>query len=209
SGADITLAVDAGATFDAGEWSAAAVKSRTNVVTGSKLNSITNSLADTTLAGGIGKVLAKYTFVFENGANRDTANEELKAIFDKLVITVSKSAAVVITNVKANIDGTATKVAANTLTTLGAASTSGSATWNATTLQGLTDSGKADGSVTLVITGDVVTTANEFVQTSLADLNGSGSDDSFNFIGDGELLGAALTNMYLPVADVAGATLSN
>lgn len=209
SGADITIAVDAGGGLTAGEWSAAAVKSRTSVVTGSKLNSITNAMSDATLAGGTGKVLAKYTFVFENGSNRNQANEELKAIFDKLVLTVSKSSAVVITNVKANIDGTATKVAANTLTTLGGGSTSGSATWNALTLQGLTDSGKVDGSVTLVITGDVVTTSDEFVQTSLADLDGTGSNDSFNFIGDGETGSAALTNMYLSVTDVAGATLSN
>lgn len=209
SGADITIAVDAGGGLIAGEWSAAAVKSRTNVVVGSKLNSITNAMNDGTLTGGTAKTLGKYTFVFENGSNRNAANEELKAILDKLVVSFSKSSAVVVTNVKAHIEGTSTKVTADALGTLGGGSTAGTATWNALTLQGLTDGGKVDGSITLVITGDVTTTDSEYLQTSLADLNGTGGNDSVNYIGNGETAGAALTNMYLPVTDVSGATLSN
>lgn len=207
SGVDLTLAVDADGTLVAGEWSRAAEgTSRTNVVTGSKLNSITNAMSDATLTGGTGKVLAKYTFVFDNGDNRNSANEELKAILDKLVVTFSKSAAIEVANIKAHIDGTATKVTADA-ETVDAAATSGTATWNALTLQGLSDSGKVDGAVTLVITGDVTTTADEYLQSSIADLNGAGGDD-FNFIGD-EVGGTALTNMYLPVAEVIGGTLSN
>lgn len=213
SGAAITIVVDAGGGLAAGEWSAAAVKSRTNVLVGSKLNSIVNDMADATLAGGTGKVLGKYKFTFENGSNRTTANEELKAIMDLLTVTFSKSSAVVITNVKANIDGTSNKVAASTLTTLGAGNTSGNATWNTGVLgnltTGLADGGKVDGTVTLVITGDVVTTTNEYVQSSIVDLSGTGSDDDFSYFADGLLAGTSMVDMYLPVTDVVGGTLSN
>ncbi|MFA5000231.1 MAG: hypothetical protein WC545_02635 [Patescibacteria group bacterium] len=206
-----TLAVDIDDNvITAGEWSRAATLSKTATITGSILNTITNAMSDGALTGGTGKTLAKYKFVFDNGSNRTAANSELKAILDALTVTFSKAADVVVANVKAHIDGTATKVAADTETTLTAANASGSATWDALTLQGLADDGAVDGEVTLVITGDVTTTTadSEYIQTSLADLGGSGSDDDVNFIGDGTAAGTALTNMYLPVTEVIGGTLA-
>jgi len=208
SGETITLAVDTNGTVATGEWSAASVKSKTDTITGAVLNSISNTMTDGTLTGGAGKIIGKYTFVFNNGSNRTSDNTELKAIMDKLVITVNKSSAVVLTSVKAYIDGTTTKVTADTLATLGGGNTTGTATWDAGTLQALASSGKVDGSVTLIITADVTTTSSEYIQTSIADLNGTGGDD-FNYIGDGQAAGTPFTNMYLGVDEVIGATLSN
>jgi len=213
SGEAIALAVDEGAGVIVGEWSAADVTSKTATVVGVVLNSITNDLANGQLTGGTSKTLGKYKFVFNNGANRNTSNEELKAIFDSMVITFAKSAGLAITNVKANIDGTATKVAANTLSggmAAGVGNTSGTATWNAGSLQGLADGGKVDGEVTLVITGDVALSADdgEYIQTSIADLSGAGNDDDIVFIGNGEAAGSTLTNMLLPMTEVIGGTIS-
>jgi len=204
SGADMTLILDADAGAVAtGEWSAAAIKSKSNIITGSMLNSVTNAATDGTLAPGSGVVIGKYTFVFENGANRDTDNNELKAIFDKLDVTFSKSTGVVLTNVKAHIDGTATKVADDTADAASDTETTGTFTWNALTLQGLSGGGKVDGSVTLVITADVAPSAtdSEFVQTKIA-----ATATDIDFIGNGLTGGAALTTMYLPVQEVLGAT---
>lgn len=210
SGADITMVSDPNGSVINGEWSDESTFSKTATIVGSELTTISNDMNDGTLTGGTSKVLGKYKFVFNNGNNRNTANEELKAIFDALTITFSKTSAIALTNVKANIDGTATKVAADTLSTLGAGNTSGSATWNALTLQGLSDSGKVDGEVTLVITGDVAgTSENQYVQTSIADLNGADGNDDVNYIGDGLTGSAALTNMNLLVTEVVGGTLSN
>jgi hypothetical protein len=204
SGADMTLVLDADAGAVAtGEWSAAAIKSKSNTVTGSILNSVTNAATNSTLTPGSGVVIGKYTFVFDNGANRDTDNNELKAIFDKLDVTFSKSTGVVLTNVKAHIDGTATKVADDTADAASDTETTGTFTWNALTLQGLSGGGKVDGSVTLVITADVAPSAtdSEFVQTKIA-----ATATDIDFIGNGLTGGAALTTMYLPVQEVLGAT---
>jgi hypothetical protein len=193
-----------------GEWDSSQ-SSNVDVITGSTLNSITNPMSDGTLTGGTGKIIGKYTFTFDNGSNRDASNNEMKAIMDKLVITWSKSTNVAIAagSVKTYIEGTATKVAADSWTGTSTGTTAGTATWNAATLQGLSGLGAVDGAVTLVVVADVTpsTDLGEFLQTSIADLNGAGGDD-FNFIGDGTVGHAALTNMYLPVTEVLGATLS-
>ncbi|HBA36885.1 TPA: hypothetical protein DCZ15_03350 [Candidatus Falkowbacteria bacterium] len=207
SSASITLVVDPDAdTVATGQWAAASITSNTATIVGSALTTITNAMSDATLTGGTAKILGKYTFVFDNGSNRNASNEELKAYLDALKVTVNKSTAVVITNVNAQIDGTATKVAGD-ITTLGNGNTSGSVDWLTTELQGLADGGKLDGTVTLVITGDVTTTdaTSEYVQTSLADVYGAGDVD---YIGNGATDGTILTATYLPVAEVIGGTLS-
>jgi hypothetical protein len=204
----ITLVTNPGGNVDAGEWSAVGVTSKTATVTGAILNSVTNALSDGTLMGGSSKIIGKYTLVFDNGSNRTATNDELKAILDNLTITVSKSSAVVLTAVKVQIDGTSTKVAADTLNTLGNASSTGSAVWNAGTLSnattGLTDGGKVDGSVTIVVTADVATTAavGEYVQTSIADT------DAVKYIGDGVAGDAVLAHNLLSTTEVDGGTLS-
>ncbi|MDD2637241.1 MAG: hypothetical protein PHW82_17270, partial [Bacteroidales bacterium] len=65
--------------------------SKTATIVGSKLNSIVNAGETTgTLSGGT-KVIGKYTFYFDNGENRNTANEALKAILATSTINISKS----------------------------------------------------------------------------------------------------------------------
>ncbi|MCF7860428.1 hypothetical protein K9M09_02300 [Patescibacteria group bacterium] len=206
SGTAITLAVSADGTIGAGEWSQAATTSKTATITGSLLTTIANAMDDGLLTGGTAKTLGKYTFVFDNGSNRNTSNEELMAYLDAISFTVSKSASTTITNAYAQIEGTATKVAGD-ITTLGDGNTSGSIAWLTGELQGLSGSGKLDGTVTLVITGDVTTssTVGEYVQTSLADVAGAGDVD---YIGDGLTTGTPLTATYMNVSEVIGATLS-
>ncbi|MDD4151868.1 MAG: hypothetical protein PHR68_04600, partial [Candidatus Gracilibacteria bacterium] len=191
SGLDVALAVSADATIDAGEWSEATTLTKTAVISGAVLNSVTNALSDGTLQGGTAKIIGKYTLVFENGANRTATNEELKAILSGLTVTVSKSADVALAAAKIyREDAPATIVAADATTV-----------WNAGTLTGLADGGKVDGSVTLVITADVTTTAadGEYLQTSLAAVN-TDLDYTVN--------GVAVANNYLSVTSVEGGTLS-
>jgi len=206
SSSDITLAVDTNGTIIAGEWTAAATTSKTATIVGSALTTITNALSDATLTGGTSKTLGKYKFVFDNGSNRNASNDELKAYLDAMSITVNKSTAVVITNAYAQIEGTATKVAGD-ITTLGNGETAGSIAWLTTELRSLADGGKLDGEVTLVITGDVVTTTadSEYVQTKIGDVAGAGDVD---YIGNGATDGTILTATYLPVSEVVGGTLS-
>ena len=211
SSADITMVTNPGGAVGNGEWSAVGVKSKTATIVGSYMSTITNAMSEGPLTGGTAKVLGKFKFVFDNGSNRNIANEELKAFLDAMTITFSKASKVGISDVKAHIDGTATKVTANTENTLtagnGTTNTSGTAVWNTLALQGLADGGKMDGEVTLVITGNVSTSddASEYIQTSFANLNAAGDLD---YIGNGETAGPILTNMYLPVTEVVGGTLS-
>ena len=208
SSANITIVVNPGGAVGTGEWSEAAVKSMVNVVTGSTLVSVTNPMSDGVLQAGTSKIIGKYTFTFDNGANRDTVNNEMKAILDSLKISWSKSSTLIVEDVKAYLEGTSVKVAADTLhgTTTGV--TTGDATWNSGTLAaGLSGGGEVDGAVTLIITGNVTpdgTADGEYLQTSIADLDGTGD---FSFIGDGPAGHATITTMYLPITEVLGATL--
>lgn len=168
--------------------------SKTATIVGSKLNTVVNAMADGQLTGGLGKTIGKYTLTFENGSNRNTAdNTELKAVLTKLVITTSTSSAVALANVKVAIDGTSDKVAADTFA-------AGVATWT-TALSGLTDGAKLDGTVTLVVTADVTTTdaTGEYVQTSIANAS-TGINYTSNAVSH--------TTMQLPVTEVIGGTLS-
>jgi hypothetical protein len=205
SGTAITMVTNPGSTVIAGEWSEVGVVSKTATITGTVLTTITNAMTDAILTGGTAKTLGKYTFVFDNGSNRNTSNEELMAYLDAISFTVSKSASTTITNAYAQVEGTATKVAGD-ITTLGDGNTSGSIAWLTNELQGLSNSGKLDGSVTIVITGDVATSATvgEYIQTSLADVAGAGDVD---YNGDGTT-GTPLEATYLNVSEVVGATLS-
>jgi hypothetical protein len=171
--------------------------SKTATIVGSKLNSVVNAMTDGQLTGGLAKTIGKYTLTFDNGANRNTSdNTELKAVLTELVVTMSTSSAVSLANVKLHIDGTSDKVSATSFT-------GGVATWATSTLASLTDSAKMDGSVTLVVSADVTTTAadGEYVQTSIADLDG---ESDIHYTSNGVLH----NSMYLPVIEVVGGTLS-
>lgn len=171
--------------------------SKTATVVASKLNTVVNAMTNATLVPGVGTVIGKYTLTFENGSNRDTSNEDLKAVLTKFAVTIATSSAVGLANIKLNIDGTSDKATTTSFT-------AGVATWNNVNLAALTDTAKVDGTITLVVTADVTTTAadGEYVQTSITDVDGAS-----NFINYSSNA-VDHTSMFLPVTDVTGAVLS-
>jgi len=179
--------------------------SKTATIVGSKLNTVVSNMSNATLTGG-NQILGKYKLVFDNGANRDSSNEDLKAVLTSMTVAFSKSAGVDVASstIQLYVEGTTNKVNATTTATMTAGTTSGTATWDDAALASLVDSAKMDGEVILVISGTVTptTAVGEYVQTSLSDLDGSGSvitysSDAVNH-----------TSMYIPVTDVSGAILS-
>ena len=205
SGEDVTLAVASTATVAAGEWANPNLATTTYAtITGSVLNSIANTM-DAGVLDSIGvQTIGEYKFVFDNGTNRTTANEELKAQMRELQLTFSTSTGVDVVDVQAYIEGNASNK------TNAVNPVSGVATIDLTTLDG--DTALVDGTVTLVIVGDVTVTGTgtKSLKTKIADLVGAG-DFTYNgnhntpstYWGDGE--GVLLEN----IVDVQGATLSN
>ena len=119
--------------------------SKIATIVGSKLNSIANALVDGKLANGT-RTIGEYTFVFENGANRDSSNEELKATLTDLIINIDKDASTTLANVNVYVKSDSSKKSSNV-------SVSGDKlTWDTAALASLTD---LDGSVTLVIEATV------------------------------------------------------
>ena len=181
-----TLAISDGLTNSGGV-------SKTATIVGSKLVSVVNSMSDGTLTGGTGKILGKYTLVFDNGSNRDTSNEALKAALSEIEITFSNTATV--TAPYLYIEGYSSNAATSTGTVLGA-----SKTWTGN-LANLVDGGEIDGTVTLVVAGEVTTSGeNQYVQTSLTSLG-----DDIEYTVDS----ATVSPMLINVNSVDGATLSN
>ena len=175
------------------------------IIVGSKLNSIVSNMSNTTLTGG-NQILGKYKFNFNNGINRDSANQDLKAILTSLTVAFSKSTGVDVASntIKLYVEGTANEVLATSTANMLAADTAGTATWDSVALASLVDSAKMDGEVTLVISGTVTgtTATGEYVQTSLSDVSGSGSVVTYSSNGVNH------TEMWLPVTSVSGAILS-
>jgi len=174
--------------------------SRTATIVGSKLLSVTNVMTDSSLTGGTGKTLGKYTFVFDNGANKATStNEAMKAILSEITLTFSNTATVTdpylyIEGYSSDRVGTTTDIAPGGATVV----------WN--DLSALVDSAEVDGTVTLVVAGEVDTSGeNQYVQTSFADL----SSGNITYDADDADAGGDLTNMLLPYTSVDGATVSN
>ena len=178
------------------------VDSKTATIVGSKLNSVVSAMADGTLTGGSGKTLGKYTLVFDNGSNRATStNEAMKAVLESIKITFSSTATV--TNPYLYIEGYSANTAASTTSLAG----DGSITW--TNLSSLVDGGKVDGTITLVVAGQVTTAGeNQYIQTSIADLNGADGDD-IRYDANGDDHEGSVINMFIPTTYVNGGTLSN
>jgi hypothetical protein len=184
----------------ADKYENATTTTRTTTITGSVLTSITNAMVDGSLTGGAGKVIAKYKFVFDNGNNRTSTNEVLKAQLVELKLTLATSSAVV-TGIEAYIDGdSANKIAA------------ANAVGNVVTLNldeattGLALDGLVDGEVTLVVTGNIAIASaavNGSVSTEIDNLTGG----DFDYDGNN---GTAtdFTDPRLDYTDVTGATLS-
>jgi len=171
--------------------------SKTFTITGVKLNSVVNALADGILSSG-SQVIGKYTLTFEHGNNRlvDGSNDAYKAQLDNFAVTINRNNAAVtaLGTLTLKVDGTTTEVAEDS-----------EGVWGSTKMHALLNSGKVDDSVTLVITAPSVTIAgaavNYSVQTVISDLNGTGTDDSIQHNG--------LTEMHLPYTSVTGGSLHN
>jgi len=133
--------------------------SRIATIVGSRLNSITNAMTDGKLANGTNRTIARYTFVFENGSNREANNDELKAVLTGLRMNFGKSTSTTLANIRIAIDGTTNFAAASTTaatsTILAPGAANGVAVWEISELANLLDAARMDGSVTLVVTADV------------------------------------------------------
>jgi hypothetical protein len=200
SGEDVDCDDAGDASAAVGEYTGGGYASTTvATITGSVLNSVVNDMSDGTLTGGANKTIAKYKFVFDNGSNRTATNEELMAELHTLVLTISTSSSITATGVQAYIEGSS---AYKTTIVPGVA---GTATIDLTSLTGTTE--LVDGTVTLVIIADITDTSGtgEYLQTSIADLDGNGD---FTYNGNNGT-GNDFTDVRLDIADVIGATLSN
>lgn len=173
--------------------------SKSAVIAGSVLNSVTNALTSGTLSSGRQEI-AKFKLVFDNGSNRlPSTTDDYKAQLTKLALTINTNGVTSLGNLTLRVDGTNREV-----------DDSGTAgTWTTTELQnattGLLDGGKLDGEVTLVVTASAVaidSAANNYsVQAVIPDLNGTGDNDSIQY--------NSLLNMYLPYTSVTGGSLHN
>lgn len=203
SGLDIDIAEDANATLIDGEYSSYADATTTVAnITGSVLTSIARSMDDATLTAGIAKTIGKYKFVFDNGNNRTSADRELKAAMNTLLLTISTTTGVTISNVQAYLasDSSSKTTAVDPV--------AGVATIDLTTLNG--DLEKVDGVVELVIIADIAGVGdNDVVQTEIDDLTTdfvwNGNDDNTA----GYQAANDFQDSRLKDSDVTGATLSN
>jgi hypothetical protein len=196
SGQDIAIVEDDDGALAVGEYSLPTVVSKTSTIAGSKLTSIVSTLSDGTLSDGLNRTIAKYKFVFDNGMNRSSLNEALKAQLETLALAVSTSTATVV-DIQAYVEGASANKTTAVQTTAGVATINLSA--------GLLDSSLVDGEVTLVIIGDVSgsgTTGS--VSTAINDLAGG----DVQYYGNGVAGGTLITNPLLDITDVTGATLS-
>ncbi|MFA6466915.1 MAG: hypothetical protein WCV71_03580 [Patescibacteria group bacterium] len=199
SGSDISLVEDTnGGAAEVGDYTISSTKSKTASTTGSILTVITNDMANSTLSGGNNKIIGEYKFVFNNGNNRTAANTELKAQLRQLILTIATSSTTNVTDVQVYIEGDESNktTAVDPLV--------GVATVDLTTL--LTDTNLVDGTVTLVVIGDLaVVGADQYVQTEIASLT-----TDFTYNGNNGTSGANWVNARLDgISQVTGATLSN
>ena len=196
SGQAITIIEDIDGPLVAGEYSINTVNSKTTTITGAVLTSVAKDMTDGTLSGG-NNTIGKYKLVFDNGGNRTSANEELKAMLRELKLTVATSSGVTVTNVQAYIDGSSSNK------TIAVNPVSGVATINLTSLAGITE--LVDGTVTLVIVADTaVIGTTQFVQTKIANLA-----TDFTYNGNAEAGTSYFADARLDISDVVGGKLSN
>jgi hypothetical protein len=199
SGEAITIVEQTAATLATSEYSLASEKTKTASTTGSILTSVTNAMEDGTLTAGSGKIVGKYTFVFDNADNRASTNEELKAQLVTLVLNVTTSTEVVATNFLAYVEGNSSDTATGTFDTA-----TGIVTFALESGFGA-DTEMVDGEVTLYITADL-TVGNdyEYMDTQINSLatdftyNGDYNESTTNWAnarleGVSEVLGAFLS----------------
>jgi hypothetical protein len=193
----ITMTQNVTGTLSDNEYAKSTTTTKIASTTGSILNSIVNSLADGNLTGGTGKTIGKYTFVFDNGTNRTSSNEELKAELTTLILNVATSSGVNVTNIQAHIEGNASDK-----TTAVESSATGEATIDLTTLSSTNE--LVDGEITLVITATISGVGdNDFVQTEIDNL---ATDFTYN---GNHNSGGDFSNALLDINEVIGATFSN
>lgn len=204
----IAMAEDGDATPEANEYSVNTKKTTTALTTGAILNQITNPMADqTNLSGGTDTLIGKYTFVFDNGANRTTpGNEELKAMLKELKLTVASSTGVVATDYQVYIEGNSgdKSIAAQIDTTTGVVTFNldeGGAGLDADTIL-------VDGTITIYVIADldITGTGNKWISTKINSLatdftyngnHGTGTDWSNALIeGKTDIPGAKLSGNF-------------
>ncbi len=147
--------------------------SNTATIVGSKLNSVSNALSDGKLTSGLSRTIAKYTLVFDNGSNRDTSNDAIKAYLDTFDLTVATGTATA-TTFQLYIEGDTSNKATST---------------DGTTWDGLSNLEGMDGEVTLVVTANITGVSdNSWLQTQL---NVDGSDLVYYDLDSGKTYDAA------------------
>lgn len=200
SSEDITIVNSGGSTPAAGEYSASTTISKLATTTGSILVSITNDLADGNLAGGNNKIIGEYKLVFDNGTNRDSSNEAIKAEMTQLILTVASSSTTLLADVQAYIEGDAAN-----LTDAKQTDSDNKVTIVLSDLDD--DTEQVDGEVVLVIIADVTTSGtSQYAQTLIGSLTGD-----FTYNGNSGTTGMDWSDQSadLGIVSVDGATLSN
>jgi hypothetical protein len=199
SGEDITIVENPSGTVGTGEYAWADTKTKTASTTGSILTVITNDMDNGTLAGGNNKIVGQYKFLFDNGSNRTSENQELKAQLRELIVNIATSSGVLASNVQVYIEGDSSN-----MTDAVQPDSNNEATADLTTLD--TDTNLVDGEVVLIVIADLsVTGSDQYIQTELADLttdftyNGNDNDGTTYWVN------ARLDG----VSQVTGGTLSN
>lgn len=196
----ITMTQDVDGTVANGEFTKATTTSKTVTISGSVVTSIVNDKADGTIINGQDKEIGKYTFVFDNGSNRNTDNSTLLGQLVELKLTVATSG-VSVSDVKAFIQGYPSNIATST------ASVNDTLwTLDLDAANGLDNYGKVDGSVTLVITADISGGGDtgDYLQTLISDIDGLNSDFTYN---GNHGSGNNFTDPLLEIIKVDGATL--
>jgi hypothetical protein len=152
-------------------------------IVGSRLNSVTANDGGT-LTDETDRVIGEYTFTFERGTNRYSVtnlngltveeDDAYAANLEELVLQLTTSSLVNVTNIQAYLEGNSSDK------TDAVSAVAGEITLDLTTL----DDSSFDGTVTLVIEGDVAFTADTgsvSLSTKIADLS---TDFSYNGYSD-------------------------
>lgn len=174
------------------------VTSKEATILAANVTAIENALSNGVLTGGNDKVIGKFTINADRGANRKADNTNVEATLESLILTVSADLGTSLSDVKAYVDGSPANTAADTTA---CAADGDVCTFDATELANLVNSGNFTGSITLVVTADVTTGADAYLQLSIDSLA-----TDFEF---GTTNGATGIAPLLPYITVSGGTLSN
>ncbi len=172
--------------------------SKTATILAANVTAIENALSNGVLTGGNDKIIGKFTINADRGANRKTDNTNVEATLESLLLTVSADAGTTLADVKMYVEGSPANIAADITPCAGNGDV---CEFDAIELGNLVNSGNFTGSITLVVTADVTTGADAYLQLSIDSL---ATDFVF-----GTTNGATGIAPLLPYITVSGGTLSN